>query len=229
VTERKPAHKEFKVTIDVKLPQDVLDRIDRAIQKTALNELADADVADGYSSQPCTRRPGDQHSAAPHSRARPSSQRSAVQRVLGVCRRDVAETHLHVAVRLDTRTCVTCPLEKTLVVVAIDMSATLPMTSATSYASSVSSACRLAEIAGRRSRRSSGIARGWRTGAGGVGIPVDVVSAGHDARGRARRTGRPSLKCRHRVRTTATPLRGSSSCGTKHDESPGPVAILSQT
>ena len=47
--ERKPAHKEFKVTIDVKLPQDALDRIERAIQKAVLNELADTDVADGYS------------------------------------------------------------------------------------------------------------------------------------------------------------------------------------
>jgi hypothetical protein len=49
VTERKPAHKEFKVTIDVKLPQDALERIQRAIQKAVLIELADTDVADGYS------------------------------------------------------------------------------------------------------------------------------------------------------------------------------------
>lgn len=47
--ERKPPHKEFKVTIDVKLPQDALDRIERAIQKAVLIELADTDVADGYS------------------------------------------------------------------------------------------------------------------------------------------------------------------------------------
>ncbi|HEV7807167.1 MAG TPA: hypothetical protein VGO80_15200 [Solirubrobacteraceae bacterium] len=49
MTEKKPAHKEFKVTIDVKLPQDALDRIERAIQKAVLVELADTDVADGYS------------------------------------------------------------------------------------------------------------------------------------------------------------------------------------
>jgi hypothetical protein len=49
VAERKPAHKEFKVTIDVKLPQDALDRIERAIQKAVLIQLADTDVADGYS------------------------------------------------------------------------------------------------------------------------------------------------------------------------------------
>jgi hypothetical protein len=57
VPERKPAHKEFKVTIDVKLPQDALDRIERAIQKAVLNELADTDVADGYSV--LTRVPAD--------------------------------------------------------------------------------------------------------------------------------------------------------------------------
>lgn len=49
MTDRKPAHKEFKVAIDVKLPQDALDRIERAIQKAVLIELADTDVADGYS------------------------------------------------------------------------------------------------------------------------------------------------------------------------------------
>ena len=49
MAERKSAHKEFKVTIDVKLPQDALDRIERAIQKAVLVELADTDVADGYS------------------------------------------------------------------------------------------------------------------------------------------------------------------------------------
>jgi hypothetical protein len=38
VTKRKPAHKEFKVTIDIKLPQDALDRIERAIQKAVLND-----------------------------------------------------------------------------------------------------------------------------------------------------------------------------------------------
>jgi hypothetical protein len=37
------------VTIDVKLPEDALDRIERAIQKAVLIELADTDVADGYS------------------------------------------------------------------------------------------------------------------------------------------------------------------------------------
>jgi hypothetical protein len=57
VAERKPAHKEFKVTIDVKLPQDALDRIERAIQKAVLIELADTDVADGYSV--ATRAPAD--------------------------------------------------------------------------------------------------------------------------------------------------------------------------
>jgi hypothetical protein len=65
VTERKPAHKEFKVTIDVKLPQDALDRIERAIQKAVLIELADTDVADGYSVlMRVPADPGDRQAAA---------------------------------------------------------------------------------------------------------------------------------------------------------------------
>jgi hypothetical protein len=48
VAQRRPL-KEFKVTIDVRLPEDALDRIERAIQKAVLIELADTDVADGYS------------------------------------------------------------------------------------------------------------------------------------------------------------------------------------
>ncbi|MDX6706620.1 MAG: hypothetical protein QOI48_2466 [Solirubrobacteraceae bacterium] len=65
MTERKPAHKEFKVTIDVKLPQDALDRIERAIQKAVLIELADTDVADGYSVlMRVPADPGDRQTAA---------------------------------------------------------------------------------------------------------------------------------------------------------------------
>jgi hypothetical protein len=64
VTERKPAHKEFKVTIDVKLPQDALDRIERAIQKAVLIELADTDVADGYSVLMRVPADGDRQTAA---------------------------------------------------------------------------------------------------------------------------------------------------------------------
>jgi hypothetical protein len=41
--------KEFKVGIDLELPSDVLERIGRAIQKAVLTELADVDVASGYS------------------------------------------------------------------------------------------------------------------------------------------------------------------------------------
>lgn len=41
--------KEFKVRIDVKLPPEVQKRIERAIQKAVLTELAEVDVASGYS------------------------------------------------------------------------------------------------------------------------------------------------------------------------------------
>ena len=44
-----PAGKVFKVRIDVELPSEVLERIERAIQKAVLTELADTDVASGYS------------------------------------------------------------------------------------------------------------------------------------------------------------------------------------
>jgi hypothetical protein len=43
------ATKMFKVRIDVDLPGEVLDRIERAVQKAVLTELADADIAGGYS------------------------------------------------------------------------------------------------------------------------------------------------------------------------------------
>lgn len=43
------AGKEFKVRIDIQLPEEALDRIEGAIQKAVLNELADTDVADRYS------------------------------------------------------------------------------------------------------------------------------------------------------------------------------------
>jgi hypothetical protein len=45
----KHAGKEFKVRIDIHLPEEVFDRIEGAIQKAVLNELAETDVADGYS------------------------------------------------------------------------------------------------------------------------------------------------------------------------------------
>jgi hypothetical protein len=41
--------KEFKVRVDVELPQETLDRIEKAIQRAVLSTLADVDVADGYS------------------------------------------------------------------------------------------------------------------------------------------------------------------------------------
>lgn len=41
--------KEFKVRIDVQLPTEAFDRIERAIQRAVLAELADVDVASGYS------------------------------------------------------------------------------------------------------------------------------------------------------------------------------------
>lgn len=41
--------KEFKVVVDVELGPDVHDRLARAIQKAVLIELADVDVAGGYS------------------------------------------------------------------------------------------------------------------------------------------------------------------------------------
>lgn len=41
--------KVFAVRIDVELPQEVLDRVERAVQKAVLTELADTDIADGYS------------------------------------------------------------------------------------------------------------------------------------------------------------------------------------
>ena len=40
---------EYKVRIDIELPEDAHQRIERAIQKAVLTELADIDVADGYS------------------------------------------------------------------------------------------------------------------------------------------------------------------------------------
>jgi hypothetical protein len=43
------ASKTFRVRIDVALPSEVLDRIERAVQKAVLTELADTDVASGYS------------------------------------------------------------------------------------------------------------------------------------------------------------------------------------
>lgn len=43
------AGKEFKVRIDIELPGEAFDRIEGAIQKAVLNELADTDVADRYS------------------------------------------------------------------------------------------------------------------------------------------------------------------------------------
>lgn len=49
MTMQERAGKEFKVRIDVELPEDVFDRIERAIQKAVLSELAETDVADGYS------------------------------------------------------------------------------------------------------------------------------------------------------------------------------------
>lgn len=41
--------REFKVRIDVPLPDEVHSRIERAIQRAVLMELADTDVANGYS------------------------------------------------------------------------------------------------------------------------------------------------------------------------------------
>jgi hypothetical protein len=43
------AGKEYKVRIDIELPEEAFDRIEGAIQKAVLNELADTDVADRYS------------------------------------------------------------------------------------------------------------------------------------------------------------------------------------
>jgi hypothetical protein len=45
----KGASKMFRVRIDVALPSEVLDRIERAVQKAVLTELADTDIASGYS------------------------------------------------------------------------------------------------------------------------------------------------------------------------------------
>ncbi len=41
--------KEFKVVIDVELPQDAYQRIERAIQKAVITQLAETDVASDYS------------------------------------------------------------------------------------------------------------------------------------------------------------------------------------
>lgn len=41
--------KEFKVVLDVGLGEDVLQRVEKAIQKAVLLELADTDVADAVS------------------------------------------------------------------------------------------------------------------------------------------------------------------------------------
>jgi len=51
VTERRSATKEFKVRIDVELPPEAHERIERAIQRAVLHELAETDVADGFSVQ----------------------------------------------------------------------------------------------------------------------------------------------------------------------------------
>jgi hypothetical protein len=49
MSKQEPTGKEFKVRVDVQLPEEALARIDRAIQKAVLHELAETDVADGYS------------------------------------------------------------------------------------------------------------------------------------------------------------------------------------
>ena len=49
MSKQEPVGKEFKVRIDVQMSEEALDRIDRAIQKAVLHELAETDVADGYS------------------------------------------------------------------------------------------------------------------------------------------------------------------------------------
>ena len=41
--------KEFKVVIDVELPEDAYQRIERAIQRAVITQLADTDVASDYS------------------------------------------------------------------------------------------------------------------------------------------------------------------------------------
>jgi len=41
--------KEFKVRIDVDLPPEAHERIERAVQRAVLHELAETDVADGFS------------------------------------------------------------------------------------------------------------------------------------------------------------------------------------
>jgi hypothetical protein len=43
------SRQEFKVKIDVELPEDGRHRIERAIQRAVLSELAETDLADGYS------------------------------------------------------------------------------------------------------------------------------------------------------------------------------------
>jgi len=49
MSNQEPTGKGFKVEVDVQLPEEALARIDRAIQKAVLHELADTDVANGYS------------------------------------------------------------------------------------------------------------------------------------------------------------------------------------
>jgi hypothetical protein len=44
-----PVGREWKVRLDVELSAEAHDRITRAIQKATLTELADMDVADGFS------------------------------------------------------------------------------------------------------------------------------------------------------------------------------------
>lgn len=44
-----PVGREWKVRLDVELSAEAHDRITRAIQKAALGELADMDIADGFS------------------------------------------------------------------------------------------------------------------------------------------------------------------------------------
>jgi hypothetical protein len=43
------SRQQFRVRIDVELPEEACHRIERAIQKAVLSELAETDVADGYS------------------------------------------------------------------------------------------------------------------------------------------------------------------------------------
>ena len=53
--------REWKVRIDVDLPQEAHDRITRAIQRAALTEIAELDVANGFSIS--LRGPGERGTA----------------------------------------------------------------------------------------------------------------------------------------------------------------------